>query len=372
MITKPWSGLRGCDGREDLRRARLGQKGREAMKTTISELIRPYRSVSIIGMCKNAGKTTVLNRIIQEAAGDGRTLALTSIGRDGEDKDLVTGTKKPGIYVAEGTLIATASDLILRHCDVSREILAVTGISTPMGDVVVLRARSDGSIQLAGPSATSQLARLREEFFRLGADMVLIDGALSRKTLCSRSVTEATILCTGASYHKNIDTVIEDTAYQCRILTLPETENTALRQAAALAQDARSTVILGEHGPWTVPGGMTAADALRRKEAAGASAVFFGGALTDHLLKPLIMSSEKLEGLAFVVRDSSKLLLKQDSYEKLGRRGVRLEVLDSVNLVAIAVNPFSAYGFHFSKDELMTRMQARTGLPVINVREDAA
>ena len=29
-------------------------------------LIERYRSLSIIGMCKNAGKTTVLNRIVEE------------------------------------------------------------------------------------------------------------------------------------------------------------------------------------------------------------------------------------------------------------------------------------------------------------------
>ena len=29
------------------------------------------------------------------------------------------------------------------------------------------------------------------------------------------------------------------------------------------------------------------------------------------------------------------------------------------------------HGFHFSKDELRDRMEARIGLPVINVREDA-
>ena len=113
------------------------------------------------------------------------------------------------------------------------------------------------------------------------------------------------------------------------------------------------------------------ADALRREQAAGARAVFFGGALTDHLIKPLIMSGERLEGMALVVRDSSKILLKRDNYEKILRRGVCLQVLDTVNLVAVAVNPFSAYGFHFSKDELMARMEARIGLPVINVREDA-
>ena len=62
------------------------------MKPTLSQLIAPYSSVSIIGMCKNAGKTTVLNRIIREVNGNGQTIALTSIGRDGENKDLVTGT----------------------------------------------------------------------------------------------------------------------------------------------------------------------------------------------------------------------------------------------------------------------------------------
>lgn len=341
------------------------------MKPTLSELIRPYRSISIIGMCKNAGKTTVLNQIIREVNGSGRTLALTSIGRDGEDKDLVTGTKKPGIYVARGTLVATASDLILRHCDVTREILYTTGISTPMGDVVVLRARSDGAIQLAGPSITNQLARLREEFFRFGADVVMIDGALSRKTLCSRKVTEATILCTGASYHKNIDTVIEDTAYSCRVLTLPETEDRELRSTAEGLEDFRGMVIFGEKGPWTVPGGLSLEDALRKDEARGARAVFFGGALSDFLMKPLLMSNAPLKGLTFVARDSSKILMKRENYEKIGRRGVSLQVLDTVNLVAVTVNPFSAYGFHFSKDELMERMEARVGLPVINVMEDA-
>ena len=244
------------------------------MKPTLSELIRPYRSISIIGMCKNAGKTTVLNQIIKEVNGNGRVLALTSIGRDGEDKDLVTGTKKPGIYVEAGTLVATASDLILRHCDVTREIIDTTGISTPMGDVVMLRARSDGSIQIAGPSITNQLAKVREDFFRHGADVVMIDGALSRKTLCSRKVTEATILCTGASYNKNIDTVIEDTAYNCEILTLPETQDQEIRSIVEPQEDFRGTIIFGEKGPWVIPAGLSIEDALRKDEAKGARAIF--------------------------------------------------------------------------------------------------
>jgi MFS family permease len=100
-------------------------------------------------------------------------------------------------------------------------------------------------------------------------------------------------------------------------------------------------------------------------------AIFFGGAMSDFLMKPLLMSNAPLKGLTFVVRDSSKILLKRENYDKIARRGITLEVLDTVNLVAVTVNPFSAYGFHFSKEELMSRMEARVGLPVINVMEDA-
>ena len=52
-------------------------------------------------------------------------------------------------------------------------------------------------------------------------------------------------------------------------------------------------------------------------------------------------------------------------------RGIELRVLESVNLVAVTVNPFSAYGFHFDKDELMERMQQRVNIPVINVEDNA-
>lgn len=336
---------------------------------SLKDLVKPYNSISIIGMCKNAGKTTVLNRLLRELSQEGQTLALSSIGRDGEDKDLVTGTRKPGIFIREGTLAATASELLLRHCDVTREILDTTGVPTPMGEVVIFRGKSDGFVQLAGPSITAQLAALREDFFRLGADKVIFDGALSRKSLCSRQVTEATVLCTGASYSRSMETVLQDTAYQVRLLTLPETKEQTLK--ALSGSPLRDTLFLEEGGLWTVPGGVSLEDALRSRQDKGVKAVFFGGALSDFSLKPLLMSNAPIKGLTFVVRDSSKLLLKQDSYEKLTRRGIALEVLDSVNLAAVTVNPFSAYGVHFPKEEFAQRMQALVQLPVIDVMEDS-
>lgn len=337
------------------------------MDGELMELVRPYRSVSIIGMCKNAGKTTALNRLIREFADVGETLALTSIGRDGEDKDRVTGTKKPGIYIPEGTLAATAAQLVLHHCDASREILDTTGIFTPMGQVVLLRARSAGAIELAGPSMTSQLAQLRREFFAWGADRLFIDGALSRKSLCSRRVSDATILCTGASYHKDLNTVVADTAYQCRILTLPESADARLRE---IPEEMRENILVTDAALWPIPAGMTLEEALHTPEGKNAKAVFLGGALTDHGIRSLIMSALPLQGLTLVVRDSSKILLKRENFEKLLRRGVQLQVLDCVNLVALTVNPFSAYGIHFPPETFLQAMRAQVDLPVINVMEE--
>ena len=334
------------------------------MPTTLWDLLAPYRSVSIIGMCKNAGKTTALNSIIRQCACSGETLALTSIGRDGEGTDLVTGTAKPGIYVPSGTLIATASDLLLRHCDATREILDTTGISTPMGEVVLLKTRSDGAVQLAGPSINSQLARVRDACFRFGADRVIIDGALSRKSLCSRRVTEATVLCTGASYHKNKDTVVEDTAYQCQILTLPEAEDPRLRQ---LGEDFRGVMLLTEETMQSLTAGADLADALRRLQA---RTVLFGGALSDFAVKPLLMANRLPKELTLVVRDSSKILLRRENYEKLLRRGIRVQVLESIHLVAVTVNPFSAYGYPFDRDALLESMRSRVDLPVMDVMQE--
>ena len=48
------------------------------------DLIAPHTTVCLAGMCKNAGKTTALNALIRGARARSVSLALTSIGRDGE------------------------------------------------------------------------------------------------------------------------------------------------------------------------------------------------------------------------------------------------------------------------------------------------
>lgn len=306
------------------------------MDIRLSERIARTRTLSIVGMCKNAGKTTVLNQLISEA--DGRVLGLTSIGRDGESVDVVTGTEKPGIFVREGTLIATAKDM-LALSDVTQEIVCTTGIPTPLGEVVLVRARSAGSVQLAGPSITAQLVAVSDLFFSLGAEQVIVDGALGRKSLGARALADGVILCTGASYDMRMEKVVADTANIFRLMSLKKAESIPAESDAPLADALKST------GEALIP-----------------------GALTDAAVVPLLKSGV-LKNARLVVKDPSKVLLSPDVLDRLAIRGVALETVDAAEVLCITVNPVSAYGWKFDPDAFRQAMAEKVSVPVINVKE---
>ena len=308
------------------------------MSSTLSQQLQSVRSMSIVGMCKNAGKTTMLNWLLAHS-GRGRVLGLTSIGRDGESTDVVTGTEKPSIFVPAGTLIATAKDMLWLG-DVTKEILVSTGIPTPLGEVIIMRARSDGYVQLAGPSITTQLKSVSQTFFDLGAEQSIIDGALGRKSLGARQVAEGIVLCTGASYHMRMEKVIADTVSIYRIMNLPKAQTVPAAPEGTLEQ------CLKEQGEALVT-----------------------GALTDSMVLPLLRAGV-LRKNRLVVADPSKVLLSPDTLDKMQLREVRLETAEAARTLCITVNPVSAYGWKFDKDEFRARLQEAVDIPVINVKEE--
>lgn len=329
----------------------------------ISELVMGYPSAAIVGMCKNAGKTTVLNRLIQELRGKGVSLALTSVGRDGEGADVVTGTEKPPIFIYEGTLAATAEKL-LPLSDVSREILGLTDMNTPLGRVIVFRARSDGFVQLAGPSIMEQMMDLRRVFSEYGADMTIIDGALSRKSPASGVLDGALVLSTGASYDRDMGVVVGDTAFAYHVLALPAAGADLL---AALNQKGHY-VLLGAVGDVRSLGGSE--ELIRALKAGDVRAVRISGALTDNLIESAIGSGAALDGVSFIVGDSSRVLLKKENYDKLRLRGGEVKVVRHSNVVAVTVNPISTDGWSFDRGEFIAAMSEAVPVPVMDVEAE--
>lgn len=76
--------------------------------STFLDSISDYRSVALVGLAKNAGKTECLNHVLRMLASKGTRTAVTSIGVDGESTDAVSATRKPEITLFEGTVFVTS------------------------------------------------------------------------------------------------------------------------------------------------------------------------------------------------------------------------------------------------------------------------
>lgn len=325
------------------------------------ELIKPYRSIAMIGMCKNAGKTTVLNRLIADSNRAGEIIGLTSIGRDGESSDIVTNTKKPKIYVWERTLFATAQQA-LQFGSVSREILDVTDMSTPMGNVIICRTMSDGFVQLAGPSMTVQLSCIRDELFELGAERVFLDGALSRKSLSMPLVSDASVLCTGASFSPDLKRTVENTAYCTMLMNIEKTKFNFSNI------DGKYVVVIDDEIEIENTFNR-AVDELRRKKA---GTLLMRGGVTDAMARVLISGGRFDGNIELVVEDGSRLLLSKQNYDKLSIAGAHFCVINETKLLAVTVNPFSAYGTHYDKSEFFDAVRncVPDNVAVVNVLEE--
>jgi hypothetical protein len=335
---------------------------------SIFDMIKKYDSISIIGMSKNVGKTTILNHILREARG-GIPLGVTSIGRDGEDMDIVTATEKPKIYIERGTIIATAKQCLL-NSDITREILKTTGLNTPMGEIIICRALSDGYVDLGGPSVNSHMTLICDELKRLGSELIIVDGALSRKTFASPSITSATILSTGAALSRSMVTVIEETSHAVKLLsTENEEDSTVLMLAGEILIRGRMGIIHKDNTikMLDVLTAMGASKEIVELIDENTSYVVIKGVVSDKLLQEIMISTKKYKGVIFLVEDGTKLFLTRDTLYKFKKQGGVIKTINKINIVCVTSNPKSPYGYEFDKRKFLDGLRNKLSVPVFDV-----
>ena len=154
--------------------------------------LHPFRSLSIIGMEKNTGKTTCCNYLLQQFKETNRKVAVTSIGIDGEQTDVVTLTQKPEIEIFKGMGFVT-SEYFYQKKKLTAEIINISQRSTSHGRLVFAKAVTSGKVILSGPNTTVWLKQVMEQLYAAGFDFVMTDGALSRKSLASPILSESLI-----------------------------------------------------------------------------------------------------------------------------------------------------------------------------------
>lgn len=319
----------------------------------IDEIKQKYKKVSIIGLSKNAGKTVALNYLISKSYEEKITIGLTSTGRDGENKDLVTNTDKPTIFALEGVLIATAKQALLLS-DAKVEILEVTDCSTPMGEVIICKVRQSGNIQIAGPLNTNDIKIISQKLLEYGSDIVFVDGAIDRKASSSPLITDACIIATGAVLSRDIKKVVEKTAYSIECYQLKEVNNNIKHKI----ENNKATCIVDKLGNveyLSVDTGITAGKKLSETIKEDTEYVYVKGAITSLLFKSLCQN-QYVKKFTLIIDDATKIFVDSLSWNNAKRKRLRVEVLDSIDVVALTLNPVSPQGYFFDSEEFKEKM----------------
>lgn len=334
----------------------------------IYALLEGYKRISIIGMEKNVGKTTLLNFLIKKI-GDKKVVGLTSIGRDGEEVDVVTTTSKPRIFVYPNTIIATARDC-LRNCDITREILYTTDFSTPMGNIVIVRAITAGYVDIAGPSFNSQIKEILELMERFGSGLSIVDGALSRKGSAMSDVTEATILSTGAALSLDMGKVIDETKTTVSLLQLPKYENEEIRKTIEKHfLNTRAVVVYKNNKVIDLEGisSLESNEEIKNYFNDEIEVIAIRGAITQKFLETLIKNRQNFKKLTLVIKDGTRVFTDFITLRKIEACGIDIRVLNPINLLFVTCNPHSPLGYEFPKERFKNLLKEKLNIDVIDV-----
>ena len=289
------------------------------------------KSCSVTGMEKNTGKTVTLNYLLRHLPPTVK-VAVTSIGLDGESKDQVTGTHKPEISLRNGMIFAT-SEKHYRTRHLVSELLDVSTERTALGRLVTARVLTEGKVMLSGPGATQSIARWMKETEGL-ADLTLIDGALSRLSLASPTVSESMILATGAAYSANSETLVRNTAYVVELMNLPLTD---IREETLQNTEEESDFLI------------------------------LDGAVTNRIIENILNDKNNI-GKEIIIQDFTKVFADMMLWHRFVKNHT-VSVRSKSELIAITVNPVAPNGMKLHSDKICELLRQAVNVPVYDLVE---
>ncbi len=349
----------------------------------LSELTAPARRLALVGLAKNTGKTEALAALLRELEGLGRRVGVTSVGRDGEEHDVIDfRIDKPRVHLPAQSLLAS-TDSLLSASGVPFELLQDTGFRTPLGRVLIVRLKGAGAVEVAGPSAAEQVRQVSDAMLGHGAEQVLIDGAIDRRAASRPDVADGLVMSTGAVLGADIEEVVRITRSAVELVRLPtiDPDSPPARrlEATAAPGEAHGGILMAQDGSAVElpPRFVLSAGAPELRELLDGSPqghwLIVPGALPDSFLRELpgALRSGGRE-LTIVVADPTRVFLSGRELGWYSAHGIKIRALAETPLLALTVNPLAPQSHRLDSARLRELLGAAIpGLPIFDVLDPA-
>lgn len=325
-----------------------------------------FEVTSIIGLSKNAGKTTLLNYLIKQNNPLNRKLGIASIGVDGEKVDLLTGQPKPLIHVPKGTLVVT-TDQGLKDGTATWRIYDRISCTT-IENIYIAEALEEGTVKLIGTHTIDIITNILQYFKQYGAEKVIVDGAYDRFSSANPAITNQVYLVIGASLHQDEEqfwNIVDDRLAR---FFYPITTDEEVIELVKGWED-EETLLIKQGDGWTK---YPANYLIVTKELAlnNIEKLVLPGALLEKSFSQILLQKK---GFDIVIRNGLKSFVTANMVNKWVKKGGSLQVLDQINLKGIAYNPYSPLGYSFSDQQMKRGIERALAnyknlkIPVFNV-----
>jgi hypothetical protein len=194
---------------------------------------------------------------------------------------------------------------------------------------------------------------------------ILIDGALFRKSIASTSLVDSVILVTGASYHSDMEKVVQDTKSLLDQLTLDQTKNNFVYQYGL-----ENNYFLNDDKQLLIEESIIGNVTSLLQGINHYHTLCLKGALTNQMVDLFIENRDTLTIKEIIILDGSRILLTEEQYQKLKKLQIKITSYQKMNILFVAYNPTSPYHYQFDNQEFKKQLQTHLKEEVINVCMD--
>ena len=314
---------------------------------------------AIVGLSKNAGKTSFLNWLIKQSKPC--TYGILTTGRDGEEKDTVSGNKKPKVFIPKSSYFTTFDYVIKRHAadlTVCKKLLMkVTG-----KNIWLVKSNKDIFSEIIGPTTVSLQKELCEQMFTLGIDHIFVDGSLDRKSILLSDNVEQFFLIASAEYG-NIKQILSELKKVILLSSIPVLEDIEIAanivyKTEEKIEDTKFNTLLGNEEKF-----ISTISAEKNIQW-----IYFPGVITSRIFSHLFLYL-KHNPTKIYIKNPLQLQIQYQQLKKL-LEVCSIRTYTNLKIVGIGVNSFSVSGNHIDCRMLRDEIRAIFKyIPIFDITE---